>query len=165
MGRIQSPIRIREGRGCGELLAEYAVILMIAGCIAAAVRWYLVVYLRSPSEAIQTFTGALNTANTDRQYDLLASSTRQHISREDYARRKTSVALSARIASSVIVRVVEQGDRAMAQVKVSVRQTGGPLYEAKTDQFVDDYALLREQGKWKVVLEQSALRSFQAVQR
>ena len=168
MARAVSRQRRKEGRGIGEILSEYFVyIVAFIGLILLA-NWYFRVYLRSPQTALLSFLGAVKSGSVDKQYDLIADSTkRAGFPTQEAYDRKSPLAhgLSGRLAEYQITNLKESADKATADVTMTVRKTGQELYQAGTDQFKDIYLLQKESSGWKVALEQSQLQSLNAAPR
>lgn len=165
MARMVRRPRYREGRGLGERFAEIAVFILIVVGIVLAVRWYLFDYLRAPGTALGNFVAAMKAGNVEGQYQLLATSTKNYFpSRREYADKwKLAQGVAGRLTTYTISNVVETGDKATADVTVSIRKAGQELIQIEAETFKDRYVLRRESDGWKVVLEASKLESQKAV--
>jgi hypothetical protein len=161
MARTIRPARRREGRGIGEILSEYFIYIVALIGIILLARWYFMVHLKSPQTALLGFLGAVKSGNVDKQYDLVAASTKRiWPTKRDYDRQcPLAHGLSGRLAEYTITKMTDSGDKAEADVTLSVRKEGQELYQAGADKFKDKYVLARESGEWKVALDASVVNS------
>ena len=164
MARSVRPVRRREGRGIGEILSEYFIYIVAFIGLVLLARWYFVVHLRAPSTALLSFLGAVKSGNVDRQFDLIAASTkRMWPTQRDYD-RKCPIAhgLSGTLADYTITKMTDTGNKAEADVTLTIRKEGQELYQAGLSQFKDHYILLKEGGAWKIALDASTMQSASA---
>lgn len=154
---------IREGRGIGEKLTELLVWAVIIAALVYGGRWYFVVYRNSPGVALKSYIGAMNAGNSEAQYAMLSSTTKQQINEDAYSKLPVAQGLSARVANYTIKNVVETGEKATANVTMQIRKTGQELYQAGSDSFDDNYLLRKETDGWKIVLEKCKITSASAV--
>ena len=164
MARTIRPIRRREGRGIGEIMSEYFIYVVAVIGLLFLARWYFFVYLKSPQTALLSFLGAVKSGNVDTQYDLISAGSKQSWpSQRDYdSKCPLAHGLSGRLAEYTITKLTDSGEKAEADVTLSIRKTGEELYQAGTDKFKDHYILQKESGAWKVALNASTVNSAQA---
>src|SRR5687768_8695751 len=164
MARSVRPVRRREGRGIGEIMSEYFIYVVVFIGLILLARWYFFVHLKAPQTALLSFLGAVKSGNVDRQYDLVSSSTKRiWPTQRDYDRKcPISHGLSGTLADYTITKMTDSGEKAEADVTLSIRKAGQELYQAGADQFKDHYILFKEGGAWKVALDASTIRSAAA---
>ena len=164
MARSVRPVRRREGRGIGEILSEYFIYIVALVGLVLLANWYFRIHLKSPQTALLSFLGAVKSGNVDRQFDLISSSTKaQFPTKRDYDRKNPMAhGLSGRLAEYTVTKMTDTGDKAEADVTLSIRKEGQELYQAGADAFKDNYVLKKEGGEWKIALDASTLQSVNA---
>jgi hypothetical protein len=167
MARIVRRRRLRDGTSLGEQIVERLVITLLLAALAYGAYWYFTEYRRSPQVALGAFLGAVKAGNVERQYSLLAESTKRVFPTRATYDQQSPLAhgLTARIQSFTIGKPKESPNRWEADVTLSIRKTGQALYQAGSDQFTDHYVLKREADEWKVVLEECRLNSLQVASK
>src|SRR5439155_14633479 len=126
--------------------------ILIGAALIAAGYWYFVIHMRSPETALSKYIGAINSGNVDAQYDLLATSTknRYYPSKEAYDDKwPLSHGLSARVASTSILKKTETGDKFEADVIMTVRKETSDLLATGTESLTDHYVLKKQPDGWK----------------
>lgn len=164
MGRIVGRRRIQEGRSLGERFTEIVVyVVLIAGAVYG-VRWYFTDYLRSPKIALGRYLGHVKAGDVKAQYAMIAESSKRYFSSVSAYESKWEPArgLTGRLASWQVEPVAEKDDRAEVKAILNIRKSGQALYQAASDPYTDLYVLVKENGEWKVALDQSNLTSAAA---
>ncbi len=164
MARSVRPVRRREGRGIGEILSEYFIYVVAFVGLVLLARWYFFVHLKTPNTALLSFLGAVKSGNVDKQYELISASTKRlWPTKRDYD-RKCPIAhgLSGTLADYTITKMTDSGEKAEADVSLSIRKEGQELYQAGANQFKDHYILTKEGGAWKIALDASTMQSASA---
>src|SRR5436190_2347581 len=125
MARSIRPTRRKEGRGIGEILSEYFIYIVAVIGLLLLARWYFFVHLRSPDTALLSFLGAVKSGNVDRQFELIAASSKQAWpTRKEYEKQcPLAHGLSSRLAEYTIEKMTDTGQRAEADVTLSVRKS------------------------------------------
>ena len=164
MARTVRPVRRREGRGIGEIMSEYFIYVVAVIGLLFLARWYFFIHLRSPQTALLSFLSAVKSGKVDAQYDLISASSKQTWPTEREYDRKCPLAhgLSGSLSEFTITKLTDSGEKAEADVTLSVRKQGQELYQAGADNFKDHYVLMKEGGSWKVALNASTVNSVSA---
>ena len=161
MSRVVARARHREGRGIGEILAESFIYIVIAAILAFAGHRYFLVYLKSPTAALLKYLGASKSGDVNTQYALLTESAKSRFRSKDEYDDKFPLAhgLTGRVIDYKIDKITETGDKAEADVTISIRKGGQELYQASADTTSDHYVLKKDADGWKLALDASALKS------
>ena len=161
MARVVGRARRREGRGIGEFLAESFIYIVIAAVVAFAGYRYFFVYQRSPQAALLNYLGNAKAGKVDAQYALLTQNTKsQFKSKDDYDDKwPLAHGLSGRMIDYKVEKLTEMGDKAEADVTISIRKPGQELYQTGADNASDHYVLRKDAEGWKVDLVASNIKS------
>jgi hypothetical protein len=167
MGRMVSRSRPREGKGIGEFISESIIYIIIIAAVVVAGRWYFFIYLRSPSAALLKYLGASKAGDVKTQYQMISSAAKQAVGSQDVYDDRYPMAhgLGGHIVDYTIEKMTETGEKAEADVTITVRKSGQEIYQAAADKYNDHYVLRKESDAWRIALESSQLKSVQARQR
>ena len=152
MSRMVARSRPKEGKGIGEILSEGFVYIIILVVLGFAARWYFVIFLNSPTNALQRYLGASKAGDVKTAYSLLTADSKQTFGSQDKYDDRWPFAhgLGGHMVDYKIEKITESGDKAEADVTQTVSKSGQKVYEAGFDNYKDHYVLMREGGAWKL---------------
>ncbi len=159
----------QERRPHGEKYVEYAVFVALAIAAFFIGKWYFVVYKHSPSVALVAYVAAIKSGDTDEQYKMLDAKTRTfYTDKSTYVQKwPMSANLAGKMGDFTVSNMTESGDKAEADVAVSVRKGGDGLLNISSDTYSDHYILKKESDGWKIALSDcyNKIKSQQAGQQ
>ncbi len=159
----------QERRPQGEKYVEYIVFVILAIVLFFVGKWYFVVYKHSPSIALVDYVAAIKSGNTDVQYAMLDAKTKAiYTDKSTFVQKwPMSANLAGKMGDFTVSNVSESGDKAEADVSVSVRKAGDGLMNIASDTFSDHYVMRKEADGWKIALSEcyDKIKSQQAGQQ
>ena len=156
MARMVSSGRRRQSNGLGERFTEVIIFIAMAIGILLALRWYFVIYKNSPSMTLLNYVAAIKSGNTEEQYKLLSIKTKSiYPDRDKYVSNwKMAEKLAGKMSDFSISGMTESGDKAEADVSLSVRKDSTSLLAVAGDSYTDHYILRKENDGWKIALNE-----------
>ncbi|MEP6757198.1 MAG: hypothetical protein ABJA67_16960 [Chthonomonadales bacterium] len=156
MSRMVGSTRRRQSNGLGERFSEIIIFIAIGIGLLFAGRWYFVVYKHSPSVALVNYVAAIKSGDTEAQYGLLSIKTKKIYPDKDSYTSKWKVAekLAGKMGDFNVSNMVENGDKAEADVSLGVRKDSTSLISVSADSFTDHYILRKENDGWKIALDE-----------
>lgn len=154
MARMVSRSRPTGGKGIGERISELAVYVVIVAAVVFAARWYFVVYKNSPTYALLGYLGASKGGDVSVAYNLLTTETREMFGSHNNYDEKFPLArgYTGSLVDYKIDKITEAGNKAEADVTMTVRQSKQEIYQAGTDNYKDHFVLKKESGSWRIAL-------------